>query len=100
MPRIAAIDTWAINYPVTGRFKFFENAQGRPTGRPAVVVRVTTDDGSTGWGQSVPTPRWSYETLESVVSTIDRYLRPELIGHDVLDRQAIETAMNRAIAPS
>jgi L-alanine-DL-glutamate epimerase-like enolase superfamily enzyme len=98
--KIAAVETWAINYPVTGRFKFFENAQGRPTGRPAVVVRITTDAGATGWGQSVPTPRWSYETLESVISSIDRYLRPELIGRDALDRAGIEAAMNRAIAPS
>ncbi len=75
-PTIERVETWAINYPVSGKFKFFENTQGRPAGRPTVVVKLTADDGTTGWGQSVPTLRWSYETLESVRSTIDRYLAP------------------------
>jgi L-alanine-DL-glutamate epimerase-like enolase superfamily enzyme len=97
--RIARVETWAINYPVTGRFKFFENAQGRPTGRPSIVIKLTADDGSVGWGQSVPTPRWSYETLESVLSTIDRYLAPEIIGRGLADHGALAAAMNRAIAP-
>ncbi|HWC91058.1 MAG TPA: enolase C-terminal domain-like protein [Pirellulales bacterium] len=97
--RIARIDTWAINYPVTGRFKFFENTQGRPTGRPSIVIKLTAENGAFGWGQSVPTPRWSYETLESVLSTIDRYLAPELIGREIGDRPALWAAMNQAIAP-
>jgi L-alanine-DL-glutamate epimerase-like enolase superfamily enzyme len=97
---IARIETFAINYPVIGRFKFFENRQGRPSGRPAVIVKITADDGSVGWGQSVPTPRWSYETLESVQSTIDRYLAPELIGQDVFDHERIASLMNQAIAGS
>ena len=70
--KIANIETFPLNYPTVGRFKFFEGPQGRPMGRPAVLVKITADDGTTGWGQSVPTPRWSYETVESVLSTIDR----------------------------
>ena len=97
---IARIETFAINYPVSGRFKFFENRQGRPLGRPAIVVKITTDNGAVGWGQSVPTPRWSYETLESVRSTIDGYLAPELIGQDVFDHERIASVMNQAIAGS
>jgi L-alanine-DL-glutamate epimerase-like enolase superfamily enzyme len=97
---IARIETFAINYPVSGRFKFFENRQGRPLGRPAVVVKITSDNGGVGWGQSVPTPRWSYETLESVRSTIDLYLAPELIGQDVFDHERLTSIMNQAIAGS
>jgi L-alanine-DL-glutamate epimerase-like enolase superfamily enzyme len=48
----------------------------------------------------VPVPKWSYETLESVVSTIDRYLAPELIGLDPSDIETAHAVMNRAIAPS
>ncbi len=97
---IARIETFAINYPVSGRFKFFENSQGRPSGRPAVVVKITADNGSIGWGQSVPTPRWSYETLDTVRSTIDGYLAPELIGQNVFDHQRLADLMNQAIAGS
>jgi L-alanine-DL-glutamate epimerase-like enolase superfamily enzyme len=97
---ITRIETFAINYPVSGRFKFFENRQGRPLGRPAVVVKITADNGNVGWGQSVPTPRWSYETLESVRSTIDLYLAPELVDQDVFDHERLTSIMNQAIAGS
>ena len=98
--KIARIDVWPINYPVAGHFKFFEGVGGRPAGRPAVVLKITTDDGHAGWGQSVPTHRWSYETLESVYSTIKNYLAPVLIGVDVFDSAVIETILSRTIAPS
>src|SRR5689334_7447017 len=65
-PKIACIDTFPIVYPTIGRFKFFEGPRGEPGGRPAVLVRVAAEDGTVGWGQSVPIPRWSYETIESV----------------------------------
>ena len=98
--RIAKIESFPISYPVVGRFKFFEGPPGRPSGRPAVLVKITADNGVAGWGQSVPTPKWSYETLETVHSTLTRYLAPELIGLDPFDLDGIHAAMNRAIAPS
>jgi L-alanine-DL-glutamate epimerase-like enolase superfamily enzyme len=97
---IAAIETYPLLYPTIGRFKFLEGPKGRPAGRPSVLVKVTADDGSVGWGQSVPAQRWSYETVESVQSTIDRYLAPELIGHDAFDTEGIQSLMNQVIAPS
>lgn len=87
-------------YPTVGRFKFFEGPQGRPTGRPAVLVKITTEHGAVGYGQSIPVPKWSYETIETVKSTIDLYLAPELIGLDPFDPEAIQSAMDAAIAPS
>jgi L-alanine-DL-glutamate epimerase-like enolase superfamily enzyme len=98
--KIDRIETFPVTYPVLGRFKFFEGPKGRAPGRPAVFVKITASDGTAGWGQSVPTPRWSYETLESVLTTIDRYLAPELIGLDPLDSKGIEEALGAAIAPS
>jgi L-alanine-DL-glutamate epimerase-like enolase superfamily enzyme len=98
--KIARIDTYPLLYPTVGRFKFFEGPKGRPAGRPSVLVKITADDGSIGWGQSVPTQKWSYETLESVQSTIREYLAPELIGQDPFDMEAIHGLMNRTIAPS
>ncbi len=97
---IASIQTFPIIYPTVGRFKFFEGPKGQPSGRPSVLVKITADDGTVGWGQSVPTPRWSYETLETVDSTIRRYLAPELIGRDACDLEGIRAVMDHAIAPS
>jgi L-alanine-DL-glutamate epimerase-like enolase superfamily enzyme len=98
--KIACVESFPINYPTVGRFKFFEGPAGRPTGRQAVVVKITADNGAVGWGQSVPVPKWSYETLESVHSTLTRYLAPELIGRDPFDGDGLHAAMNHAIAPS
>ena len=98
--RIQSICTYPVVYPVEGRFKFFESPDGRPMGRPAVIVKITTDDGTVGWGECVPSQRWSYETLESVHSTIETYLKPELIGMNPHDAEAIHTRMNLAIAGS
>lgn len=98
--RIAKVESFPIRYPVVGRFKFFETPDGKPSGRPAVAVKITADDGTIGWGQSVPTPKWSYETLETVHSTITRYLAPLLIGKDPFAIDALHGEMNRLIAPS
>src|SRR5262249_15771175 len=65
---IASVEAIPVLYPVSGFFKFFESAAGRSPGRPAVLVRVTAADGSQGWGECVPSPRWSYETLETVLT--------------------------------
>jgi L-alanine-DL-glutamate epimerase-like enolase superfamily enzyme len=98
--KIARIECFPLIYPLVGRFKFFEGPAGRPSGRPAVVVKITAENGAIGWGQSVPIPKWSYETLETVHSTVTRYLAPELIGANPFDTASIQGAMNRAIAPS
>jgi L-alanine-DL-glutamate epimerase-like enolase superfamily enzyme len=97
---IERIDTFPMLYPVVGRFKFFEGLNGRRAGRQAVLVKITASNGAVGWGQSVPIPRWSYETLETVQSTLTRYLIPELLGRDPLDTEALRAIMDRAIAPS
>jgi L-alanine-DL-glutamate epimerase-like enolase superfamily enzyme len=98
--KITRVEAFPIHYPVVGRFKFFEGPKGRPDGRPSVVVKITADDGTVGWGQSVPSQRWSYETLESVYSTIRTYLASELVGRDAFDLDGIHAAMGRAIAGS
>ena len=97
---IEKIETFPVLYPMRGRFKFFEGPPGRPTGRPAVLVKITASNGTVGWGQSVPIPKWSYETVETVVTTIEKYLAPELRGRDPFDIAGLHKSMNQAIAPS
>ncbi|MBP9901582.1 MAG: hypothetical protein KBH45_08990, partial [Verrucomicrobia bacterium] len=99
-PKIQTIETIPLIYPTIGRFKFFEGPKGRATGRPAVLVKITAENGVVGWGQSVPIPKWSYETLETVHSTISRYLAPELIGLDPSDDKTIQAVLQSNIAPT
>ena len=98
--RIAHVESIPLTYPTAGRFKFFEGPNGEPLGRQTVVVKITADDGTVGWGQSVPTNKWSYETLETVHTTSERYLTPVLIGKNAFDIDAIHAAMDKIIAPS
>lgn len=97
--RIQSVDAFPVRYPTRGRFKFLEAPDGTPQGRAAVVVRLTADDGTVGWGESVPMPAWTYETLEGTTIAIREYFAPVLIGRDAYDLEGAHQAMNRVIKP-
>lgn len=99
-PVVESVEVFPITYPMVGRFKFFEDPQGDLTGRASAIVKVTASDGTVGWGESLPIPKWSYETLESVTSTLRGYLTPALEEHPVFDLEGAHAAMDRVIAPS
>ncbi len=94
-PTVKAVEALPVRYPVTGYFRFFTKPE-----RPAVFVKITCEDGTAGWGQSVPIPTWSYETLETVTVVIRQYLAPALTGLNATDIAEAHRRMNRAIAPS
>ncbi len=98
--RIVSLETFVVRYPVTGQFKFITAKTGRPATRDTVVVKLTDEAGNVGWGQSVPSPTWSYETVETVRTTLDHYLGPAIVGLDAFDTDGVWRAMNRAIAAS
>ena len=97
---IERVELYPLLYPVEGHFKFFETRPGGPRGRASVVVQITASDGTVGWGEAVPSPRWSYETPETVLSTLRHYLAPELLGRDPCDGESIQRICDRVIAPS
>ncbi len=94
-PPIRRIDVFSAPYGVTSYFRFFPKPE-----RPSAVVKITTEDGTVGWGQSVPVQTWSYETIESTLSTIKEYLAPALIGKNPFDLDGAHYAMRKAIANS
>jgi len=98
--RIASLEAFVVRYPISGHFKFFTNAAGQCPTRDTVVVKLTDEAGNVGWGQSVPSPSWSYETVETVRTTIEHHLGPAIIGLDALDGDGIGRVMNRTIAAS
>lgn len=95
VPVIRKVEAFPKAYPVTAHFKFFTRPE-----RPSVLVKIAAEDGSVGWGQSVPIPTWSYETPEATLVAIEKYLAPSLVGRDPFDIAGAHAAMNRAIAPS
>jgi L-alanine-DL-glutamate epimerase-like enolase superfamily enzyme len=96
--KIDRIDLFPMRYPMTGYFKFFTGPHGS-AGRAAVIVKITADDGTIGWGQSVPIAKWSYETLETATVVLREYFAPVLIGRDPTDIRGAHTEMDRALAP-
>ena len=58
-----------------------------------VFVKITTDDGYTGWGEQRALPSWSYETTESITTTIRHHIAPLLLGQDPLNLNAIHRAI-------
>jgi L-alanine-DL-glutamate epimerase-like enolase superfamily enzyme len=95
MSKIVRVELGRRDYALVGEFKFFAGGA-----RPSVVVRLTDDEGREGWGQSVPVETWTYETVESVETTLARYLAPAVLGADPADLAEVHRRMERAIRPS
>jgi len=94
---IEKIEIFPVRYPMVMRFKFFEGPVSSG-GRPAIIIKITAADGTVGWGESVPIPRWSGETLEGAVACLKNYLVPVLIGKNVFDLEDIHHAMTKEMA--
>ena len=96
--KIDRIDLFPMRYPLVGYFKFFTGPHGS-SGRAAVIIKITADDGTVGWGQSIPIAKWSYETLETATIVLRDYYRPVLIGRDPADIPGALAAMDQVVAP-
>jgi muconate cycloisomerase len=95
MTGIVRVEVGRFDYDLVGEFKFFK----APV-RPSILVRLTDANGVQGWGQSVPVETWTYETVESVETTLRHYLAPILLGAEPSDLAAVHARMDRAIRPS
>ena len=95
---IEQVETFAVALP---SIRSFAVAGGNVTtaGAPAVrvLVKVTASDGTFGWGEATPLPAWTYETLESITSTIDIYLAPVTVGRAAWDLDGLNRVFDRAI---
>ena len=68
-------------------------------GKQIILVKLTADDGTVGWGEAVPSRRWSAETTHSCYTTIKHYLAPIVVGRDPFDIAGLHEAMNTELAP-
>ncbi|MEV4318908.1 enolase C-terminal domain-like protein [Actinocrispum sp. NPDC049592] len=94
---IDRVETFAVPLPTLRSFGVSGGSiatVGKPSIR--VLVKVTAGD-HFGWGEATPIPAWTYETQESIVSTIDGYLAPAIIGLPAWDLDGVTTAFDRAI---
>ena len=95
---IAQVEVFPVRLPVLAAFQFASGSAGKVgETAPHVYVKVTDSEGLAGWGEGRPVPQWSYETLETVTTTIQHYLTPALLGLPVTDRWGLHRALGRAI---
>ena len=95
--KIERVETFCVALPTRRSFGVSGGAvavAGRPSLR--VLVKVSAD-GAHGWGEATPIPAWTYETAESIVTTIDRYLAPAITGLPAWDLDGVTAAFDRAI---
>jgi L-alanine-DL-glutamate epimerase-like enolase superfamily enzyme len=95
MARIVRVEVGRVDYPLVGEFKFFPASV-----RPSVLVRLTDEAGVQGLGQAVPVESWTYETVESVESTLRNYLAGAVLGADPADLPEVHARMEHSIRPS
>ncbi|MET9068169.1 mandelate racemase/muconate lactonizing enzyme family protein [Streptosporangium sandarakinum] len=98
---VERVDVFVVELPSIRSFSI-SGGSVTTAGKPAerVLVKVTAD-GRTGWGEATPTPAWTYETVESISTTIARYLAPALVGRPAWDLDgacaAYEKVINRGL---
>jgi L-alanine-DL-glutamate epimerase-like enolase superfamily enzyme len=94
--RVDRAELFPLCYPFVGSWKFLDGSPGHTV----VLVKLTAEDGTIGWGQSLAVPRWSCETIETVVVVLARYFLPAVIGRDAEDIDGCQDALDRALAPA
>ena len=89
---IETIELREINLPL---IHFFETSFGRTTRRRIILVRVIDPDGAEGWGECTAGegPFYSDEWTETAWATLNEFLAPMVVDHQVQDAAAVSDLM-------
>ncbi|MEP2027735.1 MAG: enolase C-terminal domain-like protein [Paracoccaceae bacterium] len=93
--KIIALDVWHLALPVNARRDHGIGSVEHNV--DIVVLRLTSEDGTQGWGEASP---WSVFTgsAEASFAALDRYIRPLVVGHAVGERSLIMQNASYAVA--
>lgn len=92
--KIVSAEIRRINLPLRTPFVIAYNTW---TTMPSVIVKLTTDEGLVGWGESVPDEGVTGETIDGVYATLARVLLPDLIGEKPGNIEAWHARVGAAI---
>ena len=99
--RIRKVEVLPTRVPFRHAFRIATGAVGGANAAGKhVFVRLETEDGHVGWGETNTLPYWSYETLESVTSTLRDHLGPMVMGRTPFEVNALERQWDLALAPA
>jgi len=95
--KIIKVEVTPFGVPI----KNFADAYTGFTSSNAVLVKIHTDDGTLGFGEACAwEPEFYGETLESVSSSIQKYVAPKIIGQDPLNINYILSIVDEILAKS
>ena len=98
MRSIQSVEIIPIRLPVTRTFTFASGTAGTAGEMaPFVFVKLTDNQGETGWGAVRPMPAWSYETLDSLLGSLRGYFAPALVGTPVSDIHGVHQRLHQLI---
>jgi muconate cycloisomerase len=76
---IKSVQAFAVALPLTKPIKMahavFETVEN-------VIVRIESDDGFVGWGEAASAPSLTGETWQGMMSLVETYIAPLLVGRD------------------
>ena len=94
--KITAIEAIPVEVPLKPT-RNTKTAHGDHVTSHYVIIKVHTDEGIVGLGESTVAPRWTGETSPSCVWATENLLAPALIGRDPTAIHAARSAMDRVI---
>lgn len=65
-----------------------------------VYVRIETEDGTVGWGETIALPSWSYETADSITGTIRNHLAPIVMKRSVFEQAWFQQQFDEVLTPA
>jgi len=93
--KITHVDVFLVLVPLRGTFTTSQSAR---THQKSVVIEVHTDTGISGLGNVDPSPKYSDETSEEIVSCLKDTLIPVVLNQDPRDIVLRMTDMDREIS--
>ncbi|MFM2444954.1 MAG: hypothetical protein RJB09_2140 [Pseudomonadota bacterium] len=83
---IQSVKAYAVALPLTKPIKMahavFETVEN-------VIVRIESEDGFVGWGEAASAPSLTGETWQGMVSLIEGYIAPLMVGRDARLRSSL-----------
>jgi L-alanine-DL-glutamate epimerase-like enolase superfamily enzyme len=93
-PRIVAVEAFGVRLPLSKPMRL---ASETIIAAENLVVRVTADDGTTGWGEAASAPTMTGELLPGMVAAVSRYIGPALLSAELDDLSGLEHRIERSI---
>ncbi len=92
--KIIKIETAKVNIPLVTPFK---TALRTVDSVNDIVVRITTDDGQTGFGEAPPTAVITGDTHGSILSAIEEFIAPAIVGMEIENLDGIMKKLHGCI---